>query len=1417
MKTPSTNPIFRSVRNGLTASVTLLSVVALTACSDEDLGVYMDASDSRSVWEVATPGGLVQQADGTWKANNCRVPLTGPGRIVNDINQQVGVVSGASASMEQIVDTDLTNQHNVPAVVDASLVYTPIVSIKDMHRVYSAGQKVGFVYKDESGQGIKLLSLKLLNSLSLTTYLRGVKQETSIQNEGGNALSLDLLSLNSDSQVANRVIAFQTTKPFDEVAFGVQGVEANAAATISLAIKYAFVGENPEIRATAEPQFASFWDGGIPAVIKDNVAGGSNITDEDITNSAPFTSELGISSFARIDLKKQFTTGTEIGFCYSVGKLIDLGLLGTDTPELTTYDSSGKKLESSEPSKDLLSLGLIGGTSGKTFTNIEIKKPCSHIQFKHPTKLLDLGGMSVYYAYVREGVRLDPANEFSFGSDTTYHVSYRLPSPSAGGHVAYQVINMPYGSNPSISQIGGKPVLDGMTHDGAYRIQALYTSSDGRQVSHIATIYHKSENRLKGNRYITARSHGAYATEPIGWSGSLLSLFTGKNSLNNVVDNTLSSYATAYKLATVLNWTPVAAFELNKPVEGNGKEIRTGFVVQAQNHLLDLTALSIFKIKLYRNGILVHESGVSDKSTVKLGLIGTDNGKVRLSVETDQSYDRIELWEKGAAGLLNNLRLYHLFYEDSACEATSEVGGGFELMTNVKDGLTIDYAHTDLQGLLSVGGKISDLTHLLDGSIATGVKLQSTLSIGDAKFSLAFPEKAANQPVGLILGEVPNLLNLKLADIGILNVYHDNEKVASTKDFNLLGADLISRNGRTYLEVTPTQPFNRIEFIVGGVDLLGKTQVNGVYLRPDPDGDGIPGTGDGMPNDKLSIAPGTYRTCHGNALRIPYTQATGNMDAGTVVSLYCESLKNETDYQRVEATLDGQSIVIPPHALPVGQYRVTVWAMDGQQLIESKDILAYIHPLMTTWKRKAVDTDWNNWDNWTEGAPWDCTNVIVPSHADRYPVLAGTGENRCDNVHIEPGAEIVGTWHLQGTGMNFVDVSVQGGRNYLLAAPLKGTFTGDMFINPNIQWSERYYFTCLDADNYPESRTSPVVYQRFWSRTAVEKIVGPNGTLEDTDVSTAEWSQEFNNVGQEYENFQGFSFQAGKAGDFQGYTLRFPKVHPQYSYFTPEGIPTGQQQTIDRNTASIGQFKELPSSVTLKNKGGNTFAMGNPMMCHLDASKFLQANADVVAQIQVYDGSSYQAMLLADGTLLSSKTVPGQLIAPMEGFLLTAKGASSSLTVKLDESMFCQKAKTTARQTLPLPAAHLRIQAECNGEVACCIVRQSDAASNTYRAGEDAPLVVEDKHRPSIAVYTPCEGTALSIQQLQAADRIPLGVLVKTPGEVNILVNAQGSEWDGWSLLDAKTQTVYPLGSELRFTQVESGNHRFFLLREGQQ
>ena len=225
----------------------------LTSCHDDDFAFAPSPeSDETRVTplKVEHPGGLIQQADGSWLSQNCRVPIVGPGRMVNEINSAtVSVIGTTGKKLAGIVDENLDDACVVsPAAVSVNLA-SPIVSVKDLYHIYAPNQKVGFVYQDDAGGG-SLLSLDLLKGMTLTTYLRGREQEKFRAATGSGeseVLHLDLITINNKDGQADRVVAMNATKPFDEVKLSFSGVKLDAGK--SVAIKYAFVGENPEIKA----------------------------------------------------------------------------------------------------------------------------------------------------------------------------------------------------------------------------------------------------------------------------------------------------------------------------------------------------------------------------------------------------------------------------------------------------------------------------------------------------------------------------------------------------------------------------------------------------------------------------------------------------------------------------------------------------------------------------------------------------------------------------------------------------------------------------------------------------------------------------------------------------------------------------------------------------------------------------------------------------------------------------------------------------------------------------------------------------------------------------------------------------------------------------------------------------------------
>ena len=1265
--------------------VTALCLAVLTACTDElaDNGAKNNLSTQVPPMKVENPGGLIQQADGTWKTQNCRVPIVGPGRVINEIYAPTISAISLKNDLTPIVDTNIDNTASLPVAVGADVGDQPIISVKDLYHIYAAGQKVGFVYRDTKEHGGNLLTLDVLKSLTLTTFLKGKEQEKiRTGKEESNVLNLDVLTINA-GESSDRVIAMDATKPFDEIRLSLTGISADVAAT--LAIKYAFVGENPEIRATSEEQFKGYWGANPPSInskysftdITENNA--NKIVDSDITDNYGDINSgvLGIiaaSHRATVNFNKLIPAGTEIGVNYSGGSVLNVDLLKDGKhPHLTTYDANNKEVEEMRLGISVLRVGLL--TSAKhAFINMRTTKPCSQLKIVRPTGgllgLLDITNLHVYYAYIREAVKTDPANYFTFGDDSTYNYVYTLPKPQEGT-VEYVLLAQPYGSDAKIEN--GK--LVGLMKDGAYRVQALYTASDGRQVSHIGTIYHLTATPVSGcNNYITARSHGAYPTEALGSKICLLCLFNGTNKLSNVVDSNDDNYATAFQIASILGEKPVAAFQWNEVIEpAKGEKLRTGFIVQANSKLLDLTALTHYKIRLYHGNQLVSEDPAVDKSNIKLGLLGFNQDKIQLSVETERPFDRIELWDKGVAGVLPSIRLHNIFYEPVSCHNADGAGGCMELMTNLKDNLQVDYKGTKIGGLLDVGKSLTDLDLIYDGSTRTGTEMNNLLGLASGTdISLTFDTKKANQTIGIILKGADGLLNAGLLKGAKLTVYKDDTKLTHELNMDLLGANALSEGGYHYIEVTPDKDFNRIVFHTGTVldanlTLLGKsTLFCGVYLRPDKDSDGIPDCADTETVTSQITFENDTHACVGNDLQIKVEKAPADLPR---VHVYCWNEDLKTEYNR-EATLANNTMTLAAEAhLPVGRYLLYVYSEEGKLL--TADLKATIHPLVSTWKQQPQSTNWNIWENWEEGSPWACTNVILPSEATTYPQL--TEEAHCSNIHFEHGAELLGAEFLHYVKAS-VDLNLQGGRTYLLSAPLQGMVTGDFFLAPGAQWNRNKYFTPLDKDNYPESRNKPIVYQHVWNCEALEY----DDKGQSTDVGKmGGWSADFNSVDTHYTPGQGFLVRAGGPTDHNRYTFRFPKEYTEYHYYDSKGNLRTQTATVTRGKQSTSLFTpNTLRTVTLHNtkQASATFVMGNPFMAHLRVADLLNNNHGIKA-IRVVKNGIFDPTKDVESQTEEYTQGTTRLIKPMEGFFVIAKQASKELTVQLTSAMLTQKSQ----------------------------------------------------------------------------------------------------------------------------------------------
>lgn len=1429
------------------ASVPLFLAALLTvvfySCRDEDLLPSVQSFEQGGTRaETASTSGLDVVQDATYGATykpNCRVPLVGEGRVINQITKNlVGVLSNSDNKLEYLVDKNLDNFVSLKglAEVNAGL---PILSVKDVNRVYydsSNGIKVGFLYKDPGG----LLSLNVLQGFWVKTYLKGKEQDgSSTSGSGDNFQLLNLNLLNVSGGLSE--ISFTTTKPFDEVRIGCASIDVDVLS--GLEFYYAFVGENPKKIAAEKHEYPyAEQERPLHPLSKGDLVNES-LTDGPVCELVGGL--LGGGLTCRVDFGATIPVGSEVGYYTTGGGLASISLGAT---KLNAYDTSDNNPQSINAESGIGVSALAGGA--REFSMILTKKDTRRLELDLPSGINLLSAVQVHYAYSRDPVEIDVSSYFTIGNDTISTDYYNLPTPSEGT-VIYSLISSPNGvTSPEIS---GNHIT-GMTVNGDYVVKAVYTREE-KEISWSYAVIHRNKKEAEAGcntmMINTSGNEGQYTVVESSGSQGGISLFNKINNRQNLVDGDYTNYAEATNVLSLIQFGSLAGVHSSQDIalQGGGKT-RVGFVMQTNNQLLGADVLKFFFIRLYKDGKEVFSGLTAENDAVGVGLVGNDGSKLRFYVETDRTFDQVELWTAGLLNVnLNTFRLYYAFYEPVTCEeyaGTSEAC--MEMITAQKHGATINYAETKSSSVASVGATTNNLSYVIDNSQQTAASIVAGVSlISRPTVAVKFNSIRGGQPLGAILRTPGYVLNASVLQNVTIAAYNGGQAVASeSTSSGLASIEVISDAGLAYMEVTPLQDYNEVRISFPSLaDALETVWLSGFYIRPDANGNGIPDCAEELEvQGEIDIV---YRDITEHVC-VDETTYLGNVrisvDAkpellGTELTFTCYPYNGNGQKIEQEAALqqDNNGYFFEL-SLPVGDYSIS-------GLSTYNGLRAQVHPLKTTWKRNALDTDWNNWNNWTDGSPWGCTNVVIPAGATRYPNLNAWGSvdkfyggNYCANIHFEPGAAVLNTQYLE-YDCAYVEMEVQSGMYHMISTPLHGMVTGDMFVSPEMP----AYFTPLNGATYREVRHNPVVRQKMYSRAVTTATSGtdPNGTV----VATADWSRTFNAVAQPYEQAQGIKMMVGNEGDGTSYRLRFPKAYTEYNYYTLSGrwvkeetLPEGARNMNGKFAYEESGFKpeNAGRSFTFKlrneEQGATYFVAGNPFMSYLDIKTFLTENKRSVQAIRIIDSENVfgeeeglvRISLSENGNL--SFDVAGEqsnTIAPLQAFYVEASGdnASDNVDITYTSDMFVQPSASTATRSsrsASVPAAgEMKISAVSGNSVSSCSLLRSAGASDAYNAKEDIVSLIDEDFMPKVKVYTVADKRALDIQKMSNATRVGLGFMVKDGSQQTEFTLDYGSNWKGWTLVDKQTGKRYLLdGTSLTVNAgaMKSNDGRFYLVKE---
>lgn len=421
--------------------------------------------------------------------------------------------------------------------------------------------------------------------------------------------------------------------------------------------------------------------------------------------------------------------------------------------------------------------------------------------------------------------------------------------------------------------------------------------------------------------------------------------------------------------------------------------------------------------------------------------------------------------------------------------------------------------------------------------------------------------------------------------------------------------------------------------------------------------------------------------------------------------------------------------------------------------------------------------------------------------------------NICNDIHFEPGAQML---HAEQLLYNkaWTDVEITPGQWTAVSTPLQGVVAGDWYAPTATGRQETEYFKDITFNDNDYNRLNPAVYQRSWSTgaTIVEKQT-PNTTVSfDT-----EWSSAYNDASVPYVAGGGFSIKGVTSNS--SLLFRFPKADTSYdvSTGTLNRDNAGKllvSNMVDRSDPYTYVHSDKVTVTLTPSADGKYLMVGNPFMAPLDVQAFVAANIGVLAQKYWISSNLTTAAVTYDE---SNKTWSDNtsLIAPYSVFYVEAKTpstATAGVEVKFTADM--QKFETTSTDDSS-QATSLKITAEDAEGSSSAAVRYTASASNGFGM-EDAQMIsgLTGNADNAPKVYTVAGNTAVSVNQLKDAQRIPLGVTAADGSVVTLTFSGVAAVKDA-AIYDAELQSETPLYEGYQLTVNGPSYGRYFLIGHG--
>lgn len=811
---------------------------------------------------------------------NNRRALVGPGCTVNSVGAGVSVASDLK-NLQNLCNDDLDDYATFPALVDATVAASPVVSIKDNKHYYAKGTEAGFTICTNSNAGILKVDVSTLYGIRFFKDGNAVSDVQPVKTgQNITGLGLSLLTIPGNSMVTKSFVA-EAPDDFDEVELYRMGVKANVGEVLN--IKYAFVGKARQYTITNNK------DNGITKYAQEQGRGAftleakadgptdklglsrKNLIDEDLTNSFTVSAVLKIGSSLPVtvvarpsDDKEAFPAGTEVGFKYNSSTVLNLGVGNGAT--ITLYDKDNKKIKEYPIEATVLGLNVIK-TSKDGELVLKAPQGFSAVKLQFPGVLdLNLGKDDVNYAFVRMAPDL-ATHHCPIEATASHNVcgcenEYQLQHSNKVNNITWSIVSQPADSNISLDKQSGKVTNIYVPGDYTFKATAADDCTETTTI-HYAPYYNSAEhgvtllvnNKNEADKYALSDKKG----------GSLIQIFGGTENANAILTSDLTDFVSTkpgVAIATnmgIIGVKSVDGSNLAKNVATN-HAMKVGFVVSSTVTGLSADALKLYNIQLLKNGKKVYGDATTHWNGISAGLIGsekTEKGRLSIDVPAGTDFDEIVLYSSGLLGAdLDKLNVYYAYVSDETMENTANNAlYGAEVVSVDNTDASIDLAKTNFASVATIGSGLTNISNLIDNDMNTymtfplGVDLNGAavmVNVGkivnqQQNAGKATEEEQSKQGQKIVLATNQLTLGLGVDLIKVLKVttFLDDVKQEELTDWKVLGADVIGTGGKGYVSLVTTKPFNKLKIEqINPVKAANTLQIGGIALTSNINEDG---------------------------------------------------------------------------------------------------------------------------------------------------------------------------------------------------------------------------------------------------------------------------------------------------------------------------------------------------------------------------------------------------------------------------------------------------------------------------------------------------------------------------------------------------------------------------------------------------